>query len=245
MLQQVRYLGSGTDTRPRAGLCSSDQYAAQHCSVAAALLQAPRCTLTLWVHTPVQHHRCCSICGCCIERACILRVRACRALGGLLAAHAAMLNDPSLAPPATGMSCASSAAANASDSASGTGAANPYTKRMLALAVDLADRLLPAFDTPTGIPRSWINPRKGKIRKDVTDTCVACAGTLALEFRMLTHFTHDPRYGEAADHAVRKIYSLRDEGTGLVGNTLDTGTSVHLLPSIVACACMPHPGMSR
>lgn len=31
---------------------------------------------------------------------------------------------------------------------------------LLRLAVDLADRFMPAFDTPTGVPLSWVNLRK-------------------------------------------------------------------------------------
>lgn len=35
-----------------------------------------------------------------------------------------------------------------------------YTDGLLLKAVDLADRLMPAFDTPSGIPLSWVNLRK-------------------------------------------------------------------------------------
>lgn len=35
-----------------------------------------------------------------------------------------------------------------------------YDGALLRLGVDLADRLLPAFDTPTGVPISWVNLRK-------------------------------------------------------------------------------------
>lgn len=35
-----------------------------------------------------------------------------------------------------------------------------YTNGLLLKAVDLADRLMPAFDTPSGIPLSWVNLRK-------------------------------------------------------------------------------------
>lgn len=35
-----------------------------------------------------------------------------------------------------------------------------YDGSLLRLAVDLTDRLLPAFDTPTGVPLSWVNLRK-------------------------------------------------------------------------------------
>lgn len=35
-----------------------------------------------------------------------------------------------------------------------------YDGSLLRLAVDLADRFMPAFDTPTRIPLSWVNLRK-------------------------------------------------------------------------------------
>ena len=31
---------------------------------------------------------------------------------------------------------------------------------LLGLATDLADRLMPAFDTPSGLPLSWVNLRR-------------------------------------------------------------------------------------
>ena len=35
-----------------------------------------------------------------------------------------------------------------------------YDGGLLRAAVDLADRLMPAFDTPTRIPLSWVNLRR-------------------------------------------------------------------------------------
>ena len=35
-----------------------------------------------------------------------------------------------------------------------------YRDGLLAKAVDLADRLMPAFKTPSGIPLSWVNLRR-------------------------------------------------------------------------------------
>lgn len=54
-----------------------------------------------------------------------------RALGGLVSSHNLIVGHPSLA--------------------------EEYNGELLAIAVDLADRLLPAFDTVTGIPHTWIN----------------------------------------------------------------------------------------
>lgn len=35
-----------------------------------------------------------------------------------------------------------------------------YDGALLRLAVDLTDRFMPAFDTPTGVPLSWVNLRR-------------------------------------------------------------------------------------
>ena len=41
-------------------------------------------------------------------------------------------------------------------------------KRLLLLAQDLGNRLLPTFDSPTGLPYGFINLRTGKVRDPVT-----------------------------------------------------------------------------
>ena len=104
-------------------------------------------------------------------------------------------------------------------------AAAAWPRYVLGLATDLADRLLPAFATPTGIPLSWVNLRKGRVAGDVEDTCAACAATLALEFRLLSHFTANPIYARAADRAVKVLLRQRSRALGLLGNTIDTRTA--------------------
>jgi hypothetical protein len=99
-----------------------------------------------------------------------------------------------------------------------------YNGSLLTTAEDLAIRLLPAFDTPTGIPLSWVNLRTGRILGDTTDTCTACATTLTLEWHLLSHFTGNGSYAAVASRAVRQVFSRRSAATGLVGNTLCTNT---------------------
>ena len=55
----------------------------------------------------------------------------------------------------------------------GRGLVPAYDGCLLRLAVDLADRFMPAFDTPTGIPLSWVNLRH------VSERASPPAGTLA------------------------------------------------------------------
>ena len=51
-----------------------------------------------------------------------------------------------------------------------------YDGSLLALAEDLARRLLPAFDTPTGIPYGTVNLRYGVPVNESQFTCLAGAG---------------------------------------------------------------------
>ena len=95
---------------------------------------------------------------------------------------------------------------------------------LLSKAQSLAQQLLPAFNTTTGIPVSWVNLKNGRIAGDVEETCVACAVTLAVEFRLLSHLTGNSIYGRKVDHAVSAIIARREPNTHLVGNTLWTTT---------------------
>lgn len=65
----------------------------------------------------------------------------------------------------------------------------------------MADRLLPAFSTPTGIPYSLVilNHQPHKIS---SVACVAEMGSLQLEFRDLSHSTGDSKYQKAVDKAL-------------------------------------------
>ncbi|KNC53374.1 mannosyl-oligosaccharide 1,2-alpha-mannosidase IB [Thecamonas trahens ATCC 50062] len=99
-----------------------------------------------------------------------------------------------------------------------------YRGELLALAVDLADRLLPAFDTPTGIPRSMVNLGVAKPAAAFpSETCTAGAGTLTLEFVVLSRVTGDARYEEAVIKALVALHGARSH-LGLMGNTIDVNT---------------------
>jgi hypothetical protein len=64
-----------------------------------------------------------------------------------------------------------------------------YDGTLIKLALDLATRMLPAFDTPSGLPSLWVNLAKGQNPADTNVTCTACAGTLLLEFGVLSALT--------------------------------------------------------
>lgn len=65
-----------------------------------------------------------------------------------------------------------------------------YNGELLSLAMDLGLRLLPAFQTQTGIPYSTVNLKHGiGIAEAKTSTCLAGAGTLLVEFGTLGRLT--------------------------------------------------------
>jgi len=125
-----------------------------------------------------------------------------RMLGGLLSSHLLMKdpNFPGLAP-------------------------DWYMDDLLSLAHDLALRLLPAFEkTDTGIPLPRVNLMHGIPDDGRTTTCTAGAGSLLLEFSLLSRLLGDPIYEIVARRATRSLFSRRDSQTGLLGNVLDVHT---------------------
>lgn len=94
-------------------------------------------------------------------------------------------------------------------------------KRLLALAVDLGNRLLPAFGSPTGLPYVYVNLRTGKVRG--TDTNPAETGTLLIEFGTLSKLTGNPVYYEKAKRALVETYRRRSS-IDLVGQGIDAET---------------------
>jgi mannosidase alpha-like ER degradation enhancer 2 len=94
-------------------------------------------------------------------------------------------------------------------------------RRFLRLAVDLADRLLPAFASPTGMPYRFVNLKTGAQSGPVSNP--AEIGTLMLEFGALSRIAEDPRYYFMAKRAVVSLFARRAP-TGLVGSTIDVET---------------------
>ena len=95
-----------------------------------------------------------------------------------------------------------------------------YKGHLLDLAVSTAEALLPAFDTPTGIPFNEVNLKHGVNIKAGHATCPAAAGTLLIEFGMLSVLTGDCKYQEVAANAFENIWKLRSR-YNLFGTILD------------------------
>lgn len=115
-----------------------------------------------------------------------------------------------------------------------------YNGQLLRLALDLANRLLPAFYTTTGMPYPRVNLRhgipffpnsplydvlgttspNGPGPADITETCSAGAGSLVLEFTVLSRLTGDPRFEQIAKRAFWSVWNRRSE-IGLIGAGVD------------------------
>ncbi|KAG5644119.1 hypothetical protein DXG03_009065 [Asterophora parasitica] len=77
-------------------------------------------------------------------------------------------------------------------------------------ATDLADRMLPVFDTPTGLPTSDVNLG---LRKGIADpnnvVSTAEASTIQLELRYLSHLTDSDEYWDKAENVMKIIKAAR------------------------------------
>jgi len=100
-------------------------------------------------------------------------------------------------------------------------------KRLLDLADDLGKRLLPVFDSPTGLPYVEVNLRTGKTRGNETNP--AETGTLLLEFGTLSKLTGNSVFYDKAKRALVETYNRRS-ALGLVGSTIDADTGKWLDP---------------
>jgi mannosidase alpha-like ER degradation enhancer 2 len=94
-------------------------------------------------------------------------------------------------------------------------------KRLLTLAEDLGNRLLPVFNSPTGLPYRYVNLKTGAVRGNVTNP--AEAGTLLIEFGTLAKLTHRQIFFDKAKRALVEIYQRRSP-IGLVGTWINVET---------------------
>ena len=126
-----------------------------------------------------------------------------------------------------------------------------YDGQLLHLAFDLASRLLPAFLTPTGLPYPRVNlqtgipfyenspvnqdaergqcQNDGSHAREVTETCSAGAGSLVLEFSVLSRLTGDGRFERLAKRAFDGIWSRRSV-VGLIGAGIDAESGQWVAP---------------
>ncbi|KAI0557761.1 mannosyl-oligosaccharide--1,2-mannosidase [Gracilaria domingensis] len=125
-----------------------------------------------------------------------------RVLGGLLSAHGLLTEPVEQAAFVTHLLWPS------------------YDDSLLYLAVQLADRLLPAFNTPTRIPYGSIHLQNGVRVNESQYASTAAAGSLLLEFGTLSRYTETPYYYDVAFASMHALHQ-RAAWTGLVGNHIN------------------------
>src|SRR5690348_7483078 len=94
-------------------------------------------------------------------------------------------------------------------------------KRFLNLAEDLGNRLLPVFNSPTGMPYRYVNLKTGKTRDPISNP--AEIGTLLIEFGTLSKLTHKRIYYDKAKRALVETFNRRSK-IGLVGEWINVET---------------------
>ncbi len=94
-------------------------------------------------------------------------------------------------------------------------------RKLLELAEDLGDRLLPVFDSPTGMPYMYVNLKTGKVSGAISNP--AEIGTLMLEFGALAKLTGRAEFYDKAKRGVVAMYKRRSP-LGLVGEEIDVET---------------------
>ncbi|XP_016403736.1 ER degradation-enhancing alpha-mannosidase-like protein 3 isoform X1 [Sinocyclocheilus rhinocerous] len=101
-----------------------------------------------------------------------------------------------------------------------------YRDELLHMAKELGYRLLPAFNTTSGLPYPRVNLLYGVVNPlsrtgTESDTCTACAGTMILEFAALSRLSGDPIFEEHARKAMDVLWEKRQRGSDLVGTVIN------------------------
>jgi len=108
--------------------------------------------------------------------------------------------------------------------------------RLLDLARDLGDRLLPAFtQSPTGMPYMYVNLRTGEVKGEKSNP--GEIGTLLLEFGTLSHLTGDPKYYNYAKYGFLQVFNRRSK-LDLVGTWINVETGEWLDTDSHLSACI-------
>lgn len=100
--------------------------------------------------------------------------------------------------------------------------------KILEKAIDFGNRLLPAFNSKTGIPYHSVNLKTGKTagnqgkgKGNIINT--AQAATYLFEFGILSYYSKDPKYYQIAKKATKAIFDRKSE-IGLPGDFINVET---------------------
>ena len=99
---------------------------------------------------------------------------------------------------------------------------------ILKKAIDFGDRLLPAFNSPTGIPYHSVNLKTGATSGNLGEGIgniinTAQAATYLLEFGILSYYAENPKYYQAARKASLAIFERKSK-IGLPGDYINIET---------------------
>jgi len=94
-------------------------------------------------------------------------------------------------------------------------------EKILKQAEDFGSRMLKAFDSETGIPYYWVNLKTGEPRGNVVN--VAEAGSYTFEMGILSYYTGNQAFYQAAKRATKAVFDRRSE-IGLIGEIIDVKT---------------------
>lgn len=100
---------------------------------------------------------------------------------------------------------------------------NVYDNSLLRLAIDLGNRLLPAFETKTGIPYGTVNLRYGVPEDETEIASTAGAGSLFMEFYVLSVLSNNDTFSYSAYRALQGLYE-RKSTIGLYGKHINTNS---------------------
>ena len=102
-------------------------------------------------------------------------------------------------------------------------------RQYLSMAEDLGTRLLPAFNSPTGMPYRYVNLKTGATTG--VESNPAEIGTLILEFGTLSKLTKKDTFFNRAKRALTALYERRSKRTGLVGEGINVDTGAWTNPA--------------
>lgn len=94
-------------------------------------------------------------------------------------------------------------------------------ERLLDLAEDLGNRILPTFDSPTGMPYMLVNLKTGAVSGAVTNP--AEIGTIQMELGLLSKLTGNNIYYDKAKKATMECFNRRSD-LNLIGQRINVET---------------------
>lgn len=105
--------------------------------------------------------------------------------------------------------------------------ADTQDKFFLQQAVTLGDKLMPVFRSPFGVPYTLINLHTGEVSGDIA-TLEPAAGFLP-EYALLSRYSNDPKYIQAAEKAALAVLKLKSK-SGLLGTSINIRNGVWTNP---------------